>query len=195
MENHFVRFGLSPSPWIDSEQLQELFIQCSALEHPDKAAPTKKAEAERQFQQLIEAYNVLRSTRSCLLHFLELAGLPKQRHAQAVPPIALKFFTRVAAVTKESDALIKAKANAVSPMLKVQFMEQGLERLDLMQNLQSELRANVISIEERLQAIAATISHPVQPLVVDELCEMAATLGFLERWQIQLQERIAALTF
>jgi len=189
--NHFARFGLEPKPWINTELLQQRFLEFSAEAHPDKN--TEKAEAERESQELNAAYNVLRNTRTRLLHLLEIAGAPKQDHVQNVPAEALESFATVAAATKGADALIKEKTATTSPMLKVQLMERALHEIDATQQLQEKLRTRIAASENRLKAMGW--SSPPSDGELKVARETAATLGFLERWNAQLQDRIGALTF
>ena len=195
MPNHFARFGLEPRPWVDPESLKQRFLELSGETHPDKAAPEEKANFEKNFQQLNEAYQILRVTRSRLLHLLELSGLPKQEHVQNVPADALEFFAQVAAVTRDADNLIKEKSATTSPMLMVQLMERALNQVTIIQSLQEGLRARTTEIEDRLKTLSASWSQPPTDVALKLLKEAAAALGFLDRWTAQLQERIGSLTF
>lgn len=193
--NHFARFGLEPRPWIDLEGLKEKFLKLSAETHPDKAAAAEKASSERDFQKLNESYNVLRNTRARLLHLMELSGLPKPEQVQDVPAAAMELFPVIASATKRAEALIREKAAAGSPMLKVQLMERGLQEVETLQELQGRITESIRAIEESLQALDASWSLPASAPMLKRVQEAAAALGFLERWNSQLQERIGALTF
>jgi DnaJ-domain-containing protein 1 len=195
MENHFARLGFEPRPWLDPELLKSRFLELSATTHPDKAAAESKATSERDFQDLNTAFNTLRNTRSRLLHLLAISGAPKSEHVQNVPPTALQFFATVAEATNRADVLIKRKAAATSPMLKVQLMEEALPRIDAIQILQQQLQQKITDIERSLREINNTWQQPPAPAVLAQLSESAAGLGFFERWQAQLQERVGALTF
>jgi len=193
--NHFTRFGLEPRPWIDLEGLKEKFLKLSAETHPDKVAATEKSSSERHFQELNESYNVLRNTRARLLHLMELSGLPKQEHVQDVPAAAMELFPLIASATKRADALIREKAAAGSPMLKVQLMGRGLQEIETLQELQRRISESIQGIEDSLKALDAGWSPPPSAPALKRVQEAAAALGFLERWNGQLQERIGALTF
>ena len=193
MVNHFARFGFSPRPWIDSELLKQRFLDISASVHPDKV--TDKTAAEQEFKQINEGYNVLRGSRSRLLHLLDLRGHPRQEHVQNVPAEVMEFFPAVAAATQSADTLIKQKSSAASPMLKVQLMDAGLEQIDQIQALQSNIRAVIARIEDRLSTISVNWPENPEPPLLKELGTAASALGFLDRWSSQLQERIGALTF
>ena len=191
--NHFARFGIEPCPWIDQEQVKQRFLQLSAEVHPDKALD--KSTAERAFTELNASYNVLRNTRARLLHLLELSGAAAEEHVQDVPTAALDFFAKVAALTKSVDALLRKKAAANSPMLKVQLMSESLAELEKVQELQDRIRAKISAIEADLAQLSGAWP-PAQPEEgLKFVREAAAALGFLERWNSQLQERAARLTF
>jgi DnaJ-domain-containing protein 1 len=193
--NHFARFGLEPRPWVDSEELKQNFLRLSTGAHPDKAQPSEKASSEREFKELNQSYNVLRNTRARLLHLLELSGLPKQEHVQDVPLPALELFPVVATATRRADGLIMEKAAAASPMLKVQWMERGMEEIEALQRLQGRIGESIQQIESSVRELDGAWSVSAAGPALKQLSEAASTLGFLERWKAQLQERIGALTF
>jgi curved DNA-binding protein CbpA len=191
--DHFKRLGFIPRPWLEQDDIKQRFLDLSAELHPDKASPHEKLRAEHDFQSLNESFIILRDTRSRLHHFLELSGFPKQDHVQDVPSAALAFFSEIATITTSADSLLREKSAAVSPILKVQFAEKSMEQLDAIQHLQQRLGAAVQQIESRLQSISA--ANPPDPLILRTLAGDAAALGFFNRWQAQLNDRIAALTF
>ena len=195
MANHFARFGFEPRPWLEPELVKQRFLELSAATHPDKASVEEKSASEKNFQELNEAYQILRNTRSRVLHVLELSGEPKQEHVQNVPADALEFFAEVARVTKEADNLIKEKSLATSPMLQVQLMERALDQTSAIQSLQEKLRERVGAIEVRLRDGNRAWNQPADRAAIEMLRESAAALGFLDRWMAQLQERIGGLTF
>jgi DnaJ-domain-containing protein 1 len=188
--DHFARLGLPRAVWLDPGALQEKFLARSAEIHPDKAE--NKEAAEAKFQALNESYQVLRNTRTRLLHFLELQGHTKPEHVQAIPPLALDLFSPIAELTRCSEALLKEKTSANSPMLKVQWFEKALPCIDRLQTLQNEIQQRTAAVEAQLQQLPAN-GEPAA--ISSTLSEAATALGFLDRWRTQLQERAAALTF
>ena len=195
MANHFARFGFEPRPWLDEEILKTRYLELSAQTHPDKSSVDNRPASESDFKALNEAFNTLRNTRSRLLHLLEIGGLAKHEHVQNVPPDALEFFTIIARTTQDTDTLLKEKAAANSPMLKVQLMDRTLEQIDAMQSLQEKLRQKIAAIEEWLKGVSVEWQQEPDGETIALLAQSAAALGFLEKWHAQLQERIAALTF
>ncbi|HEV8544119.1 MAG TPA: DnaJ domain-containing protein [Verrucomicrobiae bacterium] len=194
----FARLELRRQLWIDPETLKQNFLRLSAERHPDKAqGAEQKREAEKEFAALNEACNTLRNTRLRLQHFLELEGVPKAPHVQSVPPAALEFFSRVAEITKRADELAREKRAAASPMIKVQALTKALACAETVRALQAELAGQIRKTEAELQSLATSgqVQPPLSPATVNTLQSAVATLGFLERWNAQLQEKIAALTF
>src|SRR5688500_18013939 len=122
----FAAFGEHPRPWLEPEILKQKFLTFSSELHPDKfQEPNAKAEAETRFSALNQSYNLLRSTRARILHFLEQQNVPNPAHIQDVPPSVIEFFNPIAEQTRKADILLKQRAAASSPMLKVQFFEQA----------------------------------------------------------------------
>ena len=165
------------------------FLALSAELHPDKAKPGVPG-AETEFQTINEGYNVLRQTRARLLHLLEIEGAAKPSHVEALPPTALDLFAPMASVTKRADLLLKEKPAANSPMLKVQFFQKAMECVDALQETQAMVQKRIAEIESDIQRLGTNWKGSLAVLQ-----QAAAALGFLERWNAQLHERSAALTF
>jgi DnaJ-domain-containing protein 1 len=194
--DHFAAFGEQPRPWLEAESLKRKFLALSAELHPDKApeGPAKEA-ADVRFANLNQSYNLLRHARTRVLHFLDLQGAPSPAQVRDVPETALEFFTPVAERTRAADELLKARNAATSPMLKVQFFEKSLEATTEIQDLQARLAERIRGIESEVQELDARWSASRDREVVPALAAAAASLGFLERWNAQLQQRLAALAF
>jgi hypothetical protein len=182
--DHFARLGVERVPWIDPGVLKNKFLALSAEQHPDKAG-ADKTKAEVDFRDLNESYNVLRNARTRILHLLELASVPQAPHVGVIPQEALELFGPIAEITKRADALLKEKALANSPMLKVQFFGKSLACVEELQARQSE-------VQQRIKRIEESLKRSPEP---HELQNSAAALGYLERWHGQLGERATALTF
>jgi len=196
--NCFQTLGVARDVWIDPDLLKAKFLALSAERHPDKAStPEQKQSAEREFAELNQGYNTLRNTRSRILHLLELAGIPKAGSIQNVPAAALKFFASVAEMTKRADELLKEKRAATSPMVKVQVFEKALSIAESIRELKQKIAEQVRITESELQNLSSSgkVQIPLASATIDALQSAAATLGFLERWGAQLQEKVVALTF
>jgi DnaJ-domain-containing protein 1 len=195
----FAVLDLPRQAWIEPEVIKNRFLQRSAEVHPDKAlSPAEKARAEAEFARVNEAYNMLRATRSRILHLLELSGASPpgaRQHAQEVPEAALNLFPVVAEITREVDQLLREKSAAASPMLKAAFFSKALDCADRVQKIQAVLRGKAEQIENGVRALDSARNTPFPAGSAAVLSEAASALGFLDRWQAQLQERFMALSF
>jgi curved DNA-binding protein CbpA len=184
--DHFAQLNVPRRAALDPELIKQRFLALSAENHPDKAAD--KASAEAGFQRINEAYNVLRNTRLRLLHLLELEGAATRTQPGALPPAALEMFEAVATATNRADALLKAKALESSPMLRVRFFEKALDCVEALQQVQREIRKRSDVLEQQLPEMDARRDFV-------EMHRAATALAYFDRWQAQLQERSAELTF
>ena len=187
----FAKLGIARAVWLDPDAVQQRFLELSAHAHPDKAAPEARAEAEREFTAINHAAQTLRQTRARIVHLLELEGAPPAPHVRNVPAGALELFTPVAELTRKADALLKEKASSNSPMLQVQFFEKALGCADEIQTFQKRVREKIGAAEAELRGIELPLDEARRKRVE----EIAALLGFLERWHAQLSERATSLTF
>jgi DnaJ-domain-containing protein 1 len=200
----FALLDLPRRAWIEPDLIKERFLQKSAEVHPDKATTAaEKARAEAEFAGVNEAYKTLRTTRSRILHLLELSGAFQPgagagQQVQSVPEAALNLFPVVAEITREADQLLREKSSVTSPMLKAAFFSKALDCAERVQRIQSSLRSKAEEIEKEVRALDSALETSNEPLptgVAAALTGSAAALGFLERWQAQLQERAMALSF
>jgi len=198
MTDPFALFDERPQPHLDAELLKAKFLACSAECHPDKAAtPEDRAPAEQEFAALNAAYTLLRQPRTRLLHLLKLSGNKPDPRVQSVPAEVAEMFPAIAAALSETDALLRQKAAAASPMLKVQLLEPALGQTAKIQELQGLVAARLRAIDARLEKVnpAWLGTEPPSQAALDELKQAAAALAFLERWAAQLNEKLAALAF
>lgn len=190
-------------PSLDPESLKREFLTLSAECHPDKAAAGEKDQAEARFAELNAAYNCLKDSKERLRHLLELEGAPPAPHVQAAPPEVMDFFAPIAELTRQVDQFLAEKRKATSPILQARLFEQGLGWTDRVQDLQDRLRERMAGIEEELARLNAPWRQAPPPgnparaaaLPLERLHQIAAALGFLQRWNAQLRERAALLAF
>lgn len=186
----FETLGLPRRVWLDAGQVNERFLAVSAATHPDKASPERRAQAEAAFAQANRSQHVLQNSRLRLLHWLELAGVPSAPHVQPVPEAVLGRFPPVAQLLKEADELLARKRGATSPMIQVQLFQAGMTLTEKLQQLQTALSDDIRALEAELKSCG-----DIAPDAFPRLEDIAAQLGFLERWHSQLTERISQLVF
>jgi curved DNA-binding protein CbpA len=200
--DYFAILGLPRRVWLPEEEIKDAFLRISAQVHPDRvhnSTGEEKQKAQTDFAELNTAQNRLRIPRERILHLLELSGYGKPAQVQNVPAAALELFAPVAELTRGADAFLAEKTKASSPMLKAQFFEKGLEWTDKIQKIMELIAGRIVEIEQQFKLIDAELAPEKQPVqnlpegTANRLHELAATLGFLERWRAQLQERVQGL--
>lgn len=77
-KNHYVVLGLPQNA--TTRQVRERFLQLAREQHPDRFQGGEKAEAERRFQEVTEAFNVLSDPARRREHDLELARPDAKKH-------------------------------------------------------------------------------------------------------------------
>ncbi len=98
MTDYFALLDQPRRPWLDPEELKQVFHQKTLETHPD--AQTEPGGKET-FTQLNEAYQVLREPKRRLHHLLSLEGSPPATKSVSVPANIEKLFPVVAALMQE----------------------------------------------------------------------------------------------
>ena len=73
MTDYFALLDQPRRPWLDPEELKQVFHQKTLEAHPDAQTPSDRDET---FTRLNEAYQVLREPKRRLHHLLTLEGGP-----------------------------------------------------------------------------------------------------------------------
>ncbi len=104
MTDYFALLEQPRRPWLDPEELKQVFHQKTLATHPD--AQTEPGENET-FTQLNEAYQVLREPKRRLQHLLSLEESVPATKNVPVPDNIEQLFPVVAALMQEMDGLIQ----------------------------------------------------------------------------------------
>lgn len=201
MADYFAILHQPRLPALDPEIIKQEFLRLSTEVHPDKVTAAHKGEAEKRFAEVNAAYHTLRHTRARLVHLLEIEGVPPAPHIQSSPPEVVEFFAPIAEITREVDSFLGRKRKASSPILQAGMFEEALGWTDKIQALQLRLHHRISALEGELPLLnAAWEKAPggseaarLSFLPIPRLQQIAAALGFLERWHAQLQERLTTL--
>ena len=201
MSDHFARLNEARRPWLEAARLKQTFHTLSATIHPDKIPSTDesaKVQASKQFAELNAAYQCLSDPKSRLVHLLELECGEKPKDIQEIPAGLADWFVEVARVCRESDGFLAEKASTTSPLLQVQFFQRGQAWLERLNALQKELNKlgdrvtnEVKSLDEKWMGATPGARQGLLP----KLEELYRLLGYLNRWNNQIQERIARIAF
>ena len=197
----FAALDIPRAPWVDPDLLQRRFHSLSSEWHPDRFTNAdEKKSAQQRFSEINHACQTLRSPKSRLGHLLELEQGFKTRHVQDIPPEAMALFPQVAALTRSVDEFFKETSNA-SPMLRVLQFEKALAWTDQVQDLQNRIAVAVRELESQARGLNSAWHDAPPPgdserasrLPLQHLQRLAAALGFLEKWNAQLSEKLSRL--
>jgi curved DNA-binding protein CbpA len=204
MTDAFAMLGQARQPWLDVDALKQAFLTLSAPHHPDRvhsASDGERAAANQRFADLNAAYNLLREPRERLLHLLELELGSRPKDVQRLPPGTMDYFMEVGQLCREVDAFLAERARAASPMLRVKFLEQGMDWMDRIHALQQRIGQYRDLLLGEMQSLgpawqqAPVVGAPERPaaLPLERLENLYRTLSYTSRWAGQLQDRLTQL--
>lgn len=200
MVDYFALLNEPRRPWLDADSLKQQFLALSATAHPDKihsASDVEKAGAAKRFAELNAAYQCLAAPKSRLLHLLELESGAKPTDIRQIPHSLADVFAEVAVVCHNADGFLTEKANAVSPLVQVQFFERAqewVEKLNALQKklagLYEQLLADLKSLDAQWTAGDAAIRRGL----LSNLEKLYRLFSYFNRWNAQIQERVVQLS-
>ena len=204
MTDAFALLSEPRRPWLEPETLKQKFLPLSAEFHPDRvhsASEEEKRRATAHYAELNAAHNILREPRDRLLHLLELEQGAKPKDVQRIPPGTMDLFVEVGQLCRDVDAFIAQRANATSPLVKVQMFERGMEWTDKLQALQRRINEKREELAAELQGMnaiwdnAPSVGSPerLSALPMERLEQIYRVFSYIARWTEQIQERIVQL--
>lgn len=202
MTDYFTLLGQPRRPWVDPEALKEKFFALSTTVHPDRvhgADKTIKAQADESYAALNAAHQCLRETKLRLQHLLLLETGSKPGDLKTIPEDLVQMFSQVALLLRQTDPLLKEKAQAVSPMLKVGVLERAMPHLGTISTLQTAIDSRRTELDGELRALdaewAGTVTNPqMREEALAGVQRLYHLFGFVDRWSAQLRERMIQLT-
>ena len=203
MTDYFGLLNEPRRPWLDTTLLRRKFLALAASCHPDRvhqAGEAEKIAANRHYAELNAAWQCLSEPKTRLLHLLELERGAKPADIQTIPSALADVFAGVSEICRQADAFISDKEKVTSPLLKIQWFERAqpwIERLNSWQQNLGKLRDQLNS---RLEMLDQQWSREDEvslrdPALLARLEELYRFYGYFNRWQNQLQERVARLSF
>jgi molybdopterin converting factor small subunit len=127
---------------------------------------------------------------------LELGAKPKD--IQQIPAGLADLFAEVANACKKADQFLGEKSQTTSPLLQVQLFERGQdwnEKLNPLQKKLNELREQVLTQLKSLDTKWVSAGENSRRELLPNLEELYRLLGYFNRWQNQIQERVVQLSF
>jgi DnaJ-domain-containing protein 1 len=202
MTDHFAALSMPRRPWLDAELLKEKFHTLSTTVHPDRvhgAEETVKAQAGESYAVLNAAHQCLRDTKLRLQHLLLLETGSKPGDLRTIPEDLVQMFSQVAMLLRQTDGLMKEKAQAVSPMLKVALLERAMPHLGSISILQAAIDARRVELDDELRMLDVAWAGDISDLQTRDKAlagaqRLSHLFGFVDRWSGQLRERMIQLT-
>lgn len=190
-------------PGLDASRLRDKFLALATECHPDRvhnASVTEKATANRHYAELNAAVQCLTDPKTRLLHLLELERGSRPPEIQTIPPALADWFVDIAAICREADAFLLEREKVTSPLLKIQWFERAQAWIERLQEWQQNLGGLRGELDARLQVLDEGWPEPGATPETKAAClarieELYRFYGYFNRWQNQLQERIARLSF
>ena len=206
MTDHFALFGEARRPWLDPEELKNRFLNLTAAVHPDRVhhcGPAEREEAQRRFTEFNAAYQCLREPRERLRHLLELERGSQPAEVQEISPAAAAVFGEIGGLTRECDGFLGTRAQATSPLLKVELFEKGMALRERLSALLRDLDARLERLTEQMKMLnlawetAPPVGSPTRAAVLpcSRLEHLYREYSYLARWSQQLRERLVRLSF
>jgi DnaJ-domain-containing protein 1 len=200
MTDNFALLNEPRRPWIEPDSLKQKFLALSAKIHPDKihsASESEKSAAAKQFAELNAAYNCLLEPKSRLLHLLELELGAKPKDIQQIPAALADLFAEIAAACRKADDFLAEKSKVTSPLLLVGLFERAQEWIEQLNSLQrklNELRGKLTGELKSLDEKWIQNNLEARGGLLKKLEELYRLLGYFNRWNNQIQERVVQLT-
>ena len=184
MDDAFATLYLERRLNLDPDAVECAWRQLSRELHPD----ADTGDAERAVA-VNRAYQILRSPGQRLRHWLELHGVTLSRQA-AVDPAMMDFFTEVGGLLAQADDVLKRRAAASSALAKALLAEAEIVAQQQLQALLGKLQRERTAVTDRFAdfEIAAAESQNF-----DQALAATGKLGFFEKWERQVQERLMNL--
>jgi hypothetical protein len=174
----FAELGVPRQVDPGDEQIEDAWRELSRRLHPDSpdGDPARSAAVNR-------AHEILAQPGTRLRHWLELNGRTARNAAMSKDTMSL--FSKVGTVLQAADEVLMKRAAATTAMGKAVLAAREWQVQADLQKLLGEITAAIGTEIDRFTEIDE------KNFTLGE--STAAALGFLEKWQAQIRERLLAL--
>jgi curved DNA-binding protein CbpA len=183
MLDYFAMLGVSRRASMSLDEARAAFQSRGAAVHPDAAADAVVREARAgEFQLLNEAFSVLSARPRRLRHLLELAGGQVSKGA-VLDESLMGVFSLVNQALQQADAFLTKSAMATSALAKALLTGEALATEEVLAAAAQQLVARQEILEVALAEMDAN------GLDLAKLQRAAQEAAFLEKWELQVQQR------
>ncbi|HHY84362.1 MAG TPA: hypothetical protein GYA07_02320 [Verrucomicrobia bacterium] len=199
--DYFAVFEETPRPWLDPERLRQKFLDLSAAVHPDRVHQLdspERAKAHERYVLLNVAYQCLSRHRDRVRHLLELESGERPEEISRVPAELVNLFMEIGRELREAEKLHLEKTKTTSPLLQVQLFERAQKQVERLQQLRDTLRTLNEKAEADLRLADREWTEATagadRKALLPPLRELQHRLGYLDKWEAQLHQRILELS-
>ncbi len=188
MTDHFAALGFERRAALDAETVKARFQERGRDLHPDANNGDSQA-----FAALNEAQAVLSRPSARLRHLIELVwGLEavESMRGGAMSAGLMERFAEIGAVLGRADGLIAKKTKAQSALARALLAGEEMEVNQALMAAGGTLMRLRREVEARLPSLDAALASGGGERETVSACR---DLSYAEKWQAQLQERLAAL--
>jgi curved DNA-binding protein CbpA len=189
MTDYFALLEQPRAPWLDPAALKETYRRKTLQSHPDTTA----ADADTDFAQVNEAYQVLQDPKRRLHHLLSLENVGPASANQVVPGELQDLFLLIGASNQRTTLLlekIRTTSNALGRSLLKPEILAAQEQVAVLRDKVRNLEATA---DERLREINVAWEQD-RSAQVTELANLSSRFAYLSRWSAQLDELAFQLT-
>ena len=182
MTDYFALLEQPRQPWLDLEQLKEIYLEKTRHTHPD----VQPNESSAAFADLNEAYQVLREPKRRLHHLLALQGEAPTSAPAKVPEEIERLFPQVAGVLREAEQINERITQAPNALARADAIAETA-------TLAGRLRAT-LALVRGVEENALRSLHDPPRSEPGELRDLYFVFSYVSRWIAQLEERQLQLT-
>lgn len=189
----FAVFEIDRQPYPSAELVESRYRDFSESFHPDKvhSESDKREQATMNSAELNSAHRLLSSPAATLKHFLELETGSRVNEVGKMPTGLMPVFMKVGNPIQSSDKLLKSLSECSSALERAAYAGDVMESLEQLQVAGMDVNA---SREQNLTRLKAEQDKwESGQRAVEGLSEIAAELSFLEKWEIQINDRLYQL--
>jgi curved DNA-binding protein CbpA len=186
MIDYFALLDQPRGPWLDLDELKNVYHARARQTHPDLNKDNVGVAADTSFTNLNEAYQVLQDPKRRLHHLLSLEGVPPDS-GQVIPQDLQDLFPKVGHLSQRAKVLLeerKATSNKLSQsLLKPRVVKLQTETNEMRLSIQSQLGNAVAKLQEMNASWSANSAAQI-----GALSNLYIVFAYLSRWSGQLDE-------
>ncbi len=185
MIDYFALLDQPPLPWLDPDELKNIYHAKTLQAHPDAQAKRVAEQKQPTLVSLNEAYQVLQDPKRRLHHLLNLKGCAPTSSGRAIPKQLGDFFPTVGSLSQRANRLLQdaqSTSNTLTrSLLKPRVLEMENETKELLEKLRH-------LYDDTLIELRSLNTPPAEEELLPRLTDLYFKIAYLSRWIDQLEE-------